>query len=443
MSDPEPKSLQVPFLLRQRTIWQSPGWLMANQWRQFVYNQPLAMICRSRLINHIQEMPFDIVVRDDKQKEVLEPDCNYYKNWVFRDFDNWVDKHIQDTLDLPMGGNSEVSRWPIGVMPIIQNGDEEYKVTRDNPRGHVFELINIDGASLYPTWFKDAPIAQRFPESLETVYFTEDQIARTLIQPRTELLLKGYGKPPPEQIFLSMQMVHYADHYYSDLLRNVPPVGILDLIDMSQDTAIQWSVSAMALFEGSDAFKMPLLYEHTKVAEFIPFGKSPQEMMFDVTSLKYARQVVADYGLTLGNLGLEPKGETLAGSIRDDRQASTGYGMLEEKIKGMIDQWVLPSYLEFIWVKQDWENVTGMARAFLVRVQGLKFAKEAGFIKPSEGQAQLVKDGFFTVELEKPNDEKLALAQQPMNGFQNGKDVKQLEDKKAPSEGGKGDVTAQ
>lgn len=445
-TEPQQKSLEVPYLWRIPTIYRMPQWQMATQWRWFVYNQPIAMLCRARLINYILGLPWEIAPRDPNDKDKVKDDVKYYTAWVLAHFDAIIDPLWQDSLDLPVGGSIEITRWPIGFKPVIEVNSEEYKVTRDHPKGHPFSLINIDGATLFPTFDDDLPIAQRIPDIEKIVYFTPDQLGRIGIQPRTEIRLKGYFKPPPEQIYLAMQMVGDADHYYHDMLKEVPPVGILDLMDMQQKQAQDWVGSVRSLFEGTDPFKIPILYDHSLAAQFIPFGKSPQELLMDTAGLRYGRIVAASYGLTLGNIGLEPKGETLAGSIRDDQQAATGYNFVVEKTKGMIDSEILPPYLEWAPKIQDNEKLTGKGRAFLVNAQAIKVVIDAKMLKPSEGQAQLIRDGFITVDVEPPNDEEIAkqaLAQGPMGKFgqqsPNGQ-AKQLTDKVPAAEGGMGDV---
>jgi len=134
----------------------------------------------------------------------------------------------------------------------------------------------------------------------------------------------------------------------------------------------------------------------------------------------------------------------LAGSIRDDTQAEAGYNFIVEKTKGLLDDDVLPPYLEWSPKIQNNEKLTGKGRAFLVNAQALKAAKDSGFIKPSEGQAQLVRDGFLTVEVEKPNDEELAKqaeAAKPFGANGDGKEADKVTDKVPPSQGGRGDVT--
>lgn len=451
MADPQQKSLQPPVLWRIPTMWQIPQWQQATQWRWFVYNQPIAMLCRQRLINYLLGLPWEIVARNPNEQEALREDCRYYTDWVLVHFDTFVDKLWQDALDLPIGGNIEIVRWPVATLPAIQDGPETYMVTREHPRGHPFKLVNIDGSTLFPTYAPDLPVAQRIAETDTVVYFTPDQLGRIIIQPRTEMRLNGYGKAPPEQIYLAMQMVNHGDHYYSDLLKNVPSAGILDLMDMSQNSATEWTSSVRTLFEGNDPFKVPVLYEHTTAAQFIPFGKSPQELLFNDTTLRYARIVVACYGLTLGNLGLEPKGESLAGSIRDDMQAETGYSFVVEKTKGLLEDEILPPYLEWQPKLQNYEKLAGRGKAFLVFAQALKVARDAGALKPSEVQTQLKREGFITIEVAAPDDKapppapgfgRLPGSSAPAENGANGKELaQQVTEKKAPAEGGRGEIT--
>lgn len=444
MAEPQQKSLEIPFLWRIPTLWQMPQWAQANQWRWFVYNQPIAMLCRQHLINHMLELPQEVIARDPDEQDKYEEDCNYYNNWVLADFDHIVELLWQDSLDLPVGGNSEIIRWPQGFKPDLRIGSETYKVTGDHPKGHPYKIVNIDGATLFPTYDEDLPIAQRIPELDRVVYFGPDDIMRIGWQARPEMRLRGYYKAPPEQVYLAMKMVNSTDHYYNDLLEDVPPVGILDLMDMAQNDATDWAGSVRALFEGNDPFKIPILYQHEKPATFIPFGKSPQELLMDTAGRNYSRITASSYGLTLGNLGLEPKGETLAGSIRDDSQAESGKSLVVEKTKGVIDGKILPPYLEWKPKITNYERLTARGRAFLVTAQALKATADAKAITPSEMQSQLVRDGFITIDVQAPNDEVIAeQAQQakqlPFGG--NGKEqAKQLTDRMPPDEGGLGDV---
>lgn len=446
MADPSQKSLELPsFLTRAIPFWGNPQWLEAQRWRMVVRSQPVAMICRDHLITYLQALPWEIRPRDPKAK--LDDDVAYYEKYILADFDNIVDKLWQDALDLPVGGNVETVRWPANVLPIVEYNGEEYKCTKTWSKGHLFKIINMDGATILPTYDDDFPIAQKIMEDINSVvYFKPEEAARILLTPRPELRMKGYSMPPPERIYLALTLLFRGDQYYANLLLDTPPAGVLDLIDMQKEDAKEWVLSFRNMFEGViDPLKIGVMYEHTSPAQWIPFGRPPTDMLFDTVSIKYAKIVAAGYWLTLGNVGLDAKGDTLAGSIREDMAAmKTGYGVIKEKTKNLLDS-IIPPYLEWTPKEISYETLTGKGRAFLVYAQALKVTKEAGALKPSEVQAQLVSEGFITVEVEVPDDEP-----EPMPGMlpggkpgfgHNGNPAKQLTDKVPPGEGGNGDIT--
>jgi hypothetical protein len=72
--------------------------------------------------------------------------------------------------------------------------------------------------------------------------------------------------------------------------------------------------------------------------------------------------------------------------------------------------------------------------------QGLKAAKEAGFITAEDGQAELVQSGLLTVEVEPPEEQPPML---PPGPGQNGNQANQEAERKTIGEGGRGDVTGQ
>ena len=88
-------------------------------------------------------------------------------------------------------------------------------------------------------------------------------------------------------------------------------------MDMSQKAAKEWVSTFRTLLQGVDPQKIGILYEHDKAANYIAFGRPPTEMMYDTTTIKYARILVAAYGLSLVDVNLEPSGETLAGEMRE------------------------------------------------------------------------------------------------------------------------------
>jgi hypothetical protein len=400
MADPKPKSLELPiYLNRILPLWQTPQWLEAERWRRVVRQQPVAIICRDTLITYLQALPWEVRARKPREADALADEIEAYiriLDGVGDDFDSILDRLWQDALDLPVGGTLEVVRWPDGMGPF----------SRPHPKGHVAQIVNVDGATLYMTYDRDFPMAQRIKENAaQTVYFQRNELARIVLSPRPELERKGYGMAPPERIYLALTLLYRGDTYYANLLLDTPEAGVLDLLDMSQESANDWIKSARELLQGIDPLKIPILYEHDKPAIWIPFGRPPTDMLFDTTTLKYARVVTAGYWLSLSDVGLEPAGAggTLAGQIRDERRARrTGFGVVKEKTVNLVNGEILPPYLEFTFVEKDEEALNQRYRAFVLAAQAMKIAADAGVMSARERQEQLKKDGLITVEVEAP-----------------------------------------
>ena len=451
MAEPKQKSLDIPpFLRRYLPDFLTPMWVEADRWRNVVRNEPVSIICRERLIAYAQALPWDIRAKKTEEQDELEPDIDYYKEVVLKEFDIIIDLLWQDALDLPVGGNTELVRWPPNALPAVEVDGEVYRVTRPNPRGHVFKIVNLDGATVIPTHDAEFPLMQRLQGDIgNAVFFARNEVARILMTPRPEIKLKGYGMSPPQRIYLALSLLFHGNQYYTNLLLDTPEAGVLDLIDMSEQDAQQWLNSLGNLLQGIDPQKIAVLYQHTQAAKWIPFGRPPSEMMYDSVTLKYARIVAAGYWLTLKDVGLDPSGGTLAGEIRRQREARlTGFGMIREKTKNFINNNVLPPYLEFDWIERDDEAMANTGRARLLNAQALKAMREGGFITAEEGQSQLKKDGLLTIELKSPDERHApALPQPAQNGNAGNSGAEdQTEDEKErvpPSQGGRGDVGQQ
>lgn len=403
MAEPKAKSLQIPpFLRRYLPDFLTPMWVEAARWRNVVRNEPTAIICRDRLIVYAQAQPWDITAKNIKDEKKLKDDIAYYKNFVLGDFDIILDLLWQDALDLPVGGNIELVRWPTNVLPVIERDGETFRVTEPNPKGHIFKLVPIDGATVVPTHDPEFPIMQRLQGDLgNAVYFGQNEIGRILLTPRPEIRVKGYGMPPPQRIYMAITLLYYGNQYYARLLLDTPEAGILDLLDMKKQDAEDWVASYQSLLQGIDPQKIGVLYQHTQAAKWIPFGRPPSEMSYDNVTLKQQRVVAAGYWLTLTDIGLEPGGKTLAGEIRRQRETRlTGFGMVREKTKNFLNNDVLPPYLEFAWIEKDDEAMAATGRARLLNAQALKAMVEGGLIQAEDGRAQLKKDGLLTIELQ-------------------------------------------
>ena len=203
------------FLLRQLPIWNNPNWLNANVWREFVRKQPVAVLCREAITNHLLSLDWNITARDSEQQDELKEDIKYYTRLLERgnayytdmDFTSHVEWIIKDLMDLPFGAASEIGR--------------EY----NSPNGKVTWIRPLDGGTLSPTLDNEYPVAQHFP-NYQPVVFPREFISRIYLSPRTEIQREGWGMPPPERIYLAMEMLNRGDYYYSQLLMNTPEAGI-------------------------------------------------------------------------------------------------------------------------------------------------------------------------------------------------------------------------
>lgn len=434
MAEPKQKSLELPsFLTRHVPVWTHPDWLSAQRWRTVVQNQPVAMDCEVTLLADITSTKWQVRAKKPKEEDILADDIEAYTEVLnppgpgaLNGFDIWISKMVQDLLTLPIGGNTEIIRWPDGMGLF----------SRPTSKGHIWRLAYIDGATLVPTFDMQFPIMQKLREDVtNAIFFQHNEIMRMVSRPRTPMRLWGFGMAPPEKIFLAINMLYRSDTYYANLLLDTPEAGLLDLMDMSKEDARDWLSSFRGLFEGIDPYKIGVLYQHTQAAKYISFARPPTEMMLDKSTEKYAQITCAGYGLTLSDIGLGAPQKTLAGSIRDERKSRrSGFLVTREIIKNAINQNVMPDYLEFVWVESDEEAKIQRGRSFLLNAQAVAKAKEAGFITKQEGQQQLIKDGHITVEVKEPEEFEMPLM------IPSGDNNEEL-NKKEPSQGGRGDIT--
>lgn len=444
MAEPKPKSLQPPpFLIRTLPLFQAPHWMEAERWRWAVANQPVSIVCRDTLISDLAAAEITIKARDETETEELEGDIEFYTDlllsntWAngFKGLDFWIEAGGQDLYTLPVGWNSEIVRWPIGVNPPDFN-------LRPNPKGHPFKIIFMDGATVFPTLDAQFPMAQRIKGDISrSIFFAEDEIARTVISPRPELMKWGWGMAPPQKIFLAIEALSRGDFYYANLLLDTPEAGVLDLMDMSQESATQWAQSHRELLTGIDPLKIGVLYEHEKAAQYISYGRPPTDMLLTETINRYSKIEHAGYGLRQSDTGLgDDTQQSLGGKIRDERGSRrSGFAVTRNKLKNMVETSILPPWLEMVIIEKDEEARVQKGRAFLLMSQALGKAKEARAITPAEMQDQLVKDGFITVEVKEPKELELPPMLGPGVG---GSEETQKEIDKVPAaEGGRGDIT--
>ena len=387
------RAIHIPsFLNRILPYYGQPAWLEATHWRRFVRSQPIAVICRDTLIQNMLYLDWDIIPKnpEDYGDAEITKAIDYYKEmfeYLEDDFDTYIELMLQDMLDLPFGGCSEVGRWD------------------DDPDMPVIWAEHIDAATLYPTGNVDYPVAQRVPDVPGVqVVFPDHAVARMVTSPRPEIRLKGWGMAPPQKVYIAIDMLYKGDQYYWKLLLDTPEAGLLDLADFSAEEVDDWLASFRDIMGGIDGFKVPLLYAHEKPAQWIPFTRPPTDMLYNDTYLKYAQIVAAAYGLRLSDIGLDDsKGQgTLAGVIRGERQTKrSGRAMVKSKTENHFNS-MLPKELKFIWKDKDVEDTIERGRALFQMSQGLKQAVDSGLIDQSEGRAELIASGTLETDLD-PN----------------------------------------
>lgn len=395
-SPPEPtreknqRSIDLPtYLTRILPMWGNPSWLNADAWRTIVMRQPLAVACRETLIANLIALDWKIEPRDSTKRDEHKKEIEYYEKFFENTGDyDWteiLDWIVGDLLDIPFGAGIEVGR------------------ENDDPNGQILWLELLDGATLFPTLNEDWPVGQRVKENAQkTVYFPYYAVNRLYFSPRREITRKGWGMAPPEKIYLSLELLNRGDVYYANLLLDTPAAGILDLGDMAKPSAEEWVKAWRDMLGGVDPFKIPVLYEHEKPVNWIPFTRNPTELMFDKALGRYGSLVTAGYGMNLSDIGISAGtsgGETLAGSIRQERQTRrTGFARLKKKVKYFFDR-MLPEFLEFKFIDLDDELSVALGRARLANSTAWNQMVTAGMFTAEEGRQQMIADGLITISV--------------------------------------------
>lgn len=425
------------FFLRNIPFWNPPSWQEADYWRNFVERQSIAAICRDAIANYLNSLDWAIVARDTEKRDELKLKIKHYTKLFERgnayywdlDFSSQIEFFVKDLFTLPFGTASELGRLD------------------DEPNGRVVWIRPIDGGTLAPTLNFEYPVVQTAPNTgLQPVYFPRQFISRVYLSPRTELRREGWGYAPPERIWRAIEMLVQGDNYYAQLLLNTPEAGILDLGDMEGSDARNWIASLKDLLYGVNPLKIPVLYEHTTEAKWIPFGKPPSEIMYDSVTMKYASILTAGYGLTLSDIGFSASsngGDSLAGTIRMERVGkASGKSNAKKKWEAYANR-ILPDSLKWTWIDYDDERNVSKGRARLASAQASQIWIDKKIFTPNEVRQQNLADGLVSidvperVELDSPEFPQPALA--PSGGSRG----KSLGNPVAPSSGGHGEVIPQ
>lgn len=386
------------------------NWTDQNVWREIVNRQPVALLARDKIVTTLSSMDWRIEPIDSTKREEQRLKIKHYTKMFTEnreqgtDFTDLVTHVLEDGLDLPFGSGIE----------LIKSGDR--------PSGKLVDYVLLDGATLYPTNNREYPVVQKVDGDKEYIVFPKHAINRYYYSPRREINWRGWGMPPPQKIFLAIQMISKGDTYYWKLLLDTPEAGILDLMDMEKDSAESWIESFRDLMTGIDPFKVPVLYEHEKEAKYLTFSRPPAEIMFDKAISRYDSLTAGGYGLSLSSLGfnsVSSGGETLAGSIRQERNdRSRGIGLAKRKFTLFMNR-MLPEDLEFQWIDPDDEQQVARGRAMLSMSTAHGQWIDKRTIAPSEARAMLIASGLPNISLSEEIPEELKKEFEELNPFNN------------------------
>jgi hypothetical protein len=387
------------YLYRVVPAWMNPQWQEAVVWRNFVLSVPIAAVCRQTAIGQLTSLDWKIVAKDsdktDELKSKIKWNTRILENesaYADLDFTGRLEWLGRDLLDLPFGMAAEVGR------------------DNDEPDGKLQWIRCLDGGTCMPSLNADFPVIQRVPNiPLEPVAFPKHAISRQYMNPRSEIWREGWGMAPPELIYLVFDLMKRGDKYFAELLLNTPQVGILDLGDTEKDVAQEWMKEAQDLFAGTDPMKIPVLYEHTTPVKWIPFNMSPNEIMFEQITARYANLICAGYGMSPSDIGMGGSsngGQTLSGTIRDERKTKKNIlSVMKKKFKSFYDH-ILPDELEFTWIDFDSDQNVAQGRARLANAQADEIFTRNQVFAPNELRAQALVDGLVTVSVPETLDTK-------------------------------------
>lgn len=445
---PRQRSINISdlFLTRFTPPWSRPPSLPAYTWRNWVMNQPIAISYRETLIANCLSLDWKITPKDSAYKKELDPTIRYYTklfqnggNYLGTDYSGLFEWIAGDVLDLPYGGAAEIGR------------------RGDTPGGRVHWIRPLDGGTMYPTLNQDYPAVQYY-QGYDAIAFPAHAIARTYLSPQSYIYREGWGMAPPEKAYFAISLLNTGDKYYANLLLDVPTAGILDLGDMERSAAEEW-VTAFKTFvnDTTTSFRVPVLYEHNNEVKYIPFGKVPNDIMYNEITLRYASLLGACYGMNPNDIGMASTsagGQTLAGTIRSERLTrKNGLAKLKAKMTFFFNK-ILPESLEFNFIDNDDEQMVALGRARLATATAMNILQDNGNLTQQEIRSQIIQDGLVTIgipdKLPRGAKEKQEAkfwhdtlpggVPPSKQGKFNPKEPEAVGNPKAPSAGGEGDI---
>ena len=382
-SEPQPKHIDAPYIFRRPpNVFTNYVGLRQDQWREVVARAPVVGVCIRTLITQITAIPWAIIGDDEEEVKYYTSVLQHANG---ENHDTFVERLVQDVLTIPFGGAVEVVRYPTD--------------------GVVASTWHVDASTMFPTYDEELLYVQVNPDNtLDREYFDGEQIKRIMWAPRSDIKNYGWSKTPLMEVLPTIEAVMRSDVFYANLLSDTPEAGILDLMDMKQEAAQDWVKSWQSLMIGIDALKVPVLYEHEKAAQFIPFTRSPSELTLPELVKRLVEIVVAAFGMNIGDLGLYEHTNTKAGTSASIALSKRqGLGALLKKITSLYNESILPDTVNFKFNPIDEEDKLKKSQTERQRAETLKIL---GTADPSTGQPlfpanilrkQAIQDGLITV----------------------------------------------
>ena len=291
---PKPRAIQTPAVYITRSVFRfwDPTGFSPDQWR-LIAREPVNKMAQGFIKRELAALEWEIVSsrKDDSRID------DYTDGWddIFDDGDGfiiWMTRMVDDACTLTFGAIAEVGR----------DGED------------LAWIHSVDGGTVLPTYDKRAPYVQVNPDNwTDRIYFKKRQVARLRINGRPEIHFREYQLSPTEEAFMAIEALSKIYLYYLQELSDTPAMGILDVMDMTQDEALAWAKTFREMMEGTDPLKIPLLYDHNIPAKWIPFNRSPADLNIPEQFKRFAEICLAKYGLSIGDLRLFEHESTKAG----------------------------------------------------------------------------------------------------------------------------------
>lgn len=387
----KPKSIQKPSVYLTRTVFRftDPTGFSADQWR-LIAREPINKMAQRFIVRELSSLPYQIVSDERNDPRVDE----YTERWseIWEDgagFTVWLARTIDDACTLPFGAASECG-W---------KGDD------------LVWVLHVDAATLLPTYERKLPYVQVNPDDwTQRVYFNRRQLQRLRVNPRSDIRFKEYQISPTEDSFLPIEALSKIYLYYMQELTDTPPLGLLDVMDMTEGEATDWAASFREMLEGIDLIKIPMLYDHEKPAKWIPFGRTPQDLNVVEQFKRFAEMLLGEYGLSIGDLRLFEHESTKAGErVSQLVTERSGIGFWATLIADFINR-LLPPGLKFQFKQPRPERelvVASRQAAQLAMLQAAAGGK--AIITKEDALEQAVAWEIFDVEVEVPEEEALPI----------------------------------